>query len=94
LSLVFILRCHELGGICSTHGDMKNAYAILLRRRQGKRPLRRHSRRRKDYLKNGFERNGSCVNCMDRVQQRDLVNTIRNHGVPKYEEFVGQFCDY
>jgi hypothetical protein len=30
-----------MGGACSTHGGMRNAYTIMVGKREGERPLRR-----------------------------------------------------
>jgi hypothetical protein len=41
----------EMGGACSVHGEMKNAYKILVGKPDGKRPRGRHRRRREDNIK-------------------------------------------
>jgi len=40
-----------MGGTCSTHGKVRNAYEILIRNLQGKRPLRRPRRRWEDNIR-------------------------------------------
>jgi hypothetical protein len=40
-----------MGGTCSTHGDGRSVYRVLVERSEGKRPLVRHGRRWKDNTK-------------------------------------------
>jgi hypothetical protein len=40
-----------MNGACSTHGDMRHAYNILVGKSEGKRPLRRHKRRWEDNIR-------------------------------------------
>jgi hypothetical protein len=45
----------NMSGVCSTHGDMKSAYKILVGKTDWKRPLRKHKHRRRcegDNMKN------------------------------------------
>ena len=42
---------NEIDGACSTYGDMRGKYRILVRKPEGKRPLGRPSRRLKDNIK-------------------------------------------
>jgi hypothetical protein len=44
----------EMGGACSTNGEKRNAYRILVRKPEGNRPLGRPRRRWVDNIKNGF----------------------------------------
>jgi hypothetical protein len=41
----------EMGGPCSTNGDKRNAYRVLVRKSKGKRPLGRPRRRWEDNIK-------------------------------------------
>jgi hypothetical protein len=41
----------EMGGACSEHGEMRNAYKILVGKPGGKKSLRRHRRRKEDNIK-------------------------------------------
>jgi hypothetical protein len=38
----------EMGGVCSTHGEMRNEHKISIGKTEGKRPLGRPRRRRED----------------------------------------------
>jgi hypothetical protein len=76
-----------MGRACSTNGEKRNAYRILVRKRQGKRPLGRPIRRWVDNIKmtlieigwDGIDR----INlARDRDQWRTLVNTVMNLRVP------------
>jgi hypothetical protein len=40
-----------MGGVCSTYGEKRNAYRILVRKPEGKRPLGRPRRWREDNIK-------------------------------------------
>jgi hypothetical protein len=40
-----------MGGVCSTNGEKKNAYSILVGKPEGKRPLGRHRRRWEDNIR-------------------------------------------
>jgi hypothetical protein len=40
-----------MGGACSMHGEMRNAYRILVGRPERKRPLRRRMRKWEDNIK-------------------------------------------
>jgi hypothetical protein len=40
-----------MGRICSTHGEKRNAYKILMRKPEGKRPIGRPRRRSEDNIK-------------------------------------------
>jgi hypothetical protein len=40
-----------MGGACSLHGDMRNAYKILVGKPERKEPLGRSNRRRQDNIK-------------------------------------------
>jgi len=43
--MVIISRGVQIGGACSTHVEMRNAYKILVSEPEGKRPLGRPRRR-------------------------------------------------
>jgi hypothetical protein len=40
-----------MGGACSIHGEMRNAYKIFVGNPEGNRPLGRHRFRREDNIK-------------------------------------------
>jgi hypothetical protein len=76
-----------MGRACSTNGEKKNAYRILVGKPEGKRPLGRPRRRLVDNIKvdlREIELDG--VDWIDLAQDRDqwraLVNTVMNLQVP------------
>jgi hypothetical protein len=76
-----------MGGACSTNGEKRNAYMILVGKPEGKRPLARPRRRWVDNIKMNIETiKWDGVDCIDRAQDRDQwrvrVNTVLNLRVP------------
>jgi hypothetical protein len=76
-----------VSGICSTHGEGKRAYRVLVGRPEGKRPLGRLRHRWEDNIKmNLRELRMDGANWIrltqDRVQYRDFVNTVMNLRFP------------
>jgi hypothetical protein len=76
-----------MGGACSTNGQKRNAYRILVGEPEGKRPLGRLRRRWVDNIKMDFREIGwDGLDCIDTTQDRDkwraLVNTVLNLRVP------------
>jgi hypothetical protein len=72
---------------CSTNGEKKNAYRILVGEPEGKRPLGRQRRRWVDNIKihlREIEWDGMdwIDVAQDRDQWRTLVNTVMNLRVP------------
>jgi hypothetical protein len=72
-----------MGKACSTHGENRNAYRILVGKPEGRRPLGRPRRRRADSIKIDFRKIGwvgvEWVNLtQDRNLWRVLVNTVMN----------------
>jgi hypothetical protein len=69
-----------MGGICSTHGVMRNLYNVLVLIEQslGKTPLGRPWRRWEDNI--DLKKKGECVDWIrltqNRIQRRALVNAI------------------
>jgi hypothetical protein len=75
------------GGSCSTNGEKRNAYKILVGKPEGKRPLGRQRRMWVDNIKMDLrEIEWDGADWMDVAQDRDqwkaLVNTVLNLRVP------------
>jgi hypothetical protein len=72
-----------MGRACSTNGEKRNAYRILVGMLEGKRPLGRSRRRWVDNIKMDFrEIEWDGMDWIDLAQNRDqwraLVNTVMN----------------
>jgi hypothetical protein len=72
-----------MGRACSTKGGKRNAYKILMRKPEGKRPLGRPRRRWLGNIRMDLrEMRGDGVDWIDLAQNRDqwkaLVNTVMN----------------
>jgi hypothetical protein len=73
--------------ICSTHGEGRGVYRVLVGRPEGKRPLGRPRRRWEDNIKMNLKETGiDGANwirlAQDRVQWRAFVNTVMNLRIP------------
>jgi hypothetical protein len=76
-----------MGGPCSTNGEKRNAYKLLVGKPEGKRPLGRSRRRwadniRKDLGEVGWGDVDSIGLAKDRNTWRALVNSVLNLRVP------------
>jgi hypothetical protein len=49
-----------MGGACSAYGEGKDVYRVLVRKTEGRRPLRRHRRRWEDNIKTDLQE-AECV---------------------------------
>jgi hypothetical protein len=77
----------EMGRACSTNGEKRNAYRILLGKPEVKRPPGRHRHRWEDNIKMDLREIGwGGIDWIDLAQDRNqwmaLVNTVRNLRVP------------
>jgi hypothetical protein len=76
-----------MGGTCSVHEEMSNAYKIVVVMPEVKRPQGRPRRRwedntEKDFRETGWEGEG-CINLgQNKHRWRVLVNTVMNLWVP------------
>jgi hypothetical protein len=76
-----------MGRACSTNGETRNAYRILVVKPEGKKPLQKPRRRWVDNIKMDLrEIRWDGVDWIDLAQDRDqgraLVNTVMNPRVP------------
>jgi hypothetical protein len=62
---------NEMGGACSTYGDKRGAYRILVRRPEGRRPLGRPRGRWEDNIKMDLQEVGWGMNWMELAQDRE-----------------------
>jgi hypothetical protein len=77
-----------MGGECSSNGEKRNGYRILVGKPEGKRPLERSRRRWVDNIKMDLmEIRWGGMDCIDLAEDRDqwraLVNTIKILRVPQ-----------
>jgi hypothetical protein len=76
-----------MGWSCSTNGEKRNAYRLLVGKPEGKRPLEKLRRRwvdniRMDLGNVGWSDVDWIVLAQDRNRWRDLVNSVLNLRVP------------
>jgi hypothetical protein len=77
----------EMGGPCSTNGEKRNPYRLLVGKPEGKRPVGRPRRRWVDNIRIYLGEVGwgdvDWINlAQDRNRWRDLVNSVLNPRVP------------
>jgi hypothetical protein len=92
--LITLLAClnnqvaeDEMGGPCSTNGEKRNAYGLLVGKPEGKRPLGRPRRRwvdniRMDLGEVGWGNVDWTGVAQDRNRWRAVVNSVLNFRVP------------
>ena len=76
-----------MGGACSTYGEMRGVYKVLLRRHEGKRPVGRTRRRWVDNIRMDLQEVGCWYMdwirlAQDRDRWRTLVSAVMNLRVP------------
>ena len=86
-NIVRVLKSRRRGGSCSTYGERRGVYKVLVVEPKGKRPLGRARRRWEDNIKMDLQE-VVCggVDWIDVAQDRDrwraLVNAVMNLRVP------------
>jgi hypothetical protein len=73
---------NELGGACSTYGERRGVYMVLVGKPEGKRPLGRPRRRSEDNIKMAIQEEGCGVWTVSRDRWRALVSAVMNLRVP------------
>jgi len=76
-----------MGGACSTYGERRGVYRVLVGKREGERPLGRPRSRWEDNIKMDLQEVGfGGMDWIDLAQHRDrwraLVNAVMNLRVP------------
>jgi hypothetical protein len=76
-----------MGGACSTFGEGRGVYRVLMGKPEGNRPLGRPRRRWEDNVRMDLQELGcGCGDCIGLAQDRDmwraLVTAVRNLRVP------------
>jgi hypothetical protein len=79
-----MIKKDEMDTACSTNGDKRNAYRILVGKPEGKRPMGRPRRRWMDNIKMDLKEIGwDGIHWIDLAQDRDrwraLVNAVMNN---------------
>jgi len=78
---------NEIGGACSTYGERRDVYRVLVGKPEGKRPLGRPRRRWEDNFKMDLQEVGcGSMDWIELAQARDrwraLVNAVMSLRVP------------
>ena len=81
------IKKNEMGGACSTYGERRGIYRVLVGKREGKRPLGRPRNRWEDNIKIHLQEVGCGVTdwielAQDRDRRQALVNEVMNLRVP------------
>jgi hypothetical protein len=82
----YVKNKNELGRECSTYGEKRGAYRILVGRPEGRRPLGRPRRRWEDNIRMDVQEVGWGMDWIELAQDRDrwraLVCAVMNLRVP------------
>jgi hypothetical protein len=83
----FLVIENEMGGACSTHGEERGVYRVLVGKPEGKRALGRPRLRWEDNIKMNLQEVGcGGMDLIDLTQDRDrwreLLNAVMNIRVP------------
>jgi hypothetical protein len=82
---MFFYMKNEMGGACSTYGERRGVYRVLVGKPEGESPLGRPRHRWEDKIKMDLQEVG-WVEWVVLAQDRDrwwaLVNAVMNHRVP------------
>jgi hypothetical protein len=86
-SLPYCILRNEMGGACSSDGEGRGVYRVLMGKSEGKRPLGRPRCRWEDNIKMNLQEVGCggmdwIVLAQDRDRWRTLVNAVMNLRVP------------
>jgi hypothetical protein len=78
---------NKMGGACSTYGEGRGVYRVLVGKPEGKRPLERPRPRWEDNIRMDLQEVGcGCVDWIGLTQDRDrwraLMSAVRNLRVP------------
>jgi hypothetical protein len=77
---------NEMGGACSTYGEKRGAYRIVVGRPERRRPFGRSRHRWEDNIKMDLQKVGWGMDWIELAQNRDrwraLVNAVMNLRVP------------
>jgi hypothetical protein len=71
-----------MGGACSTNGEKRNAYRLLVGKPEGRRPLGRPRRKWLDLVEVGWGDVNWIGLAQDRDRWRAIVNSVLNIRVP------------
>jgi len=84
-----------MGGACSTYGEKRGVYRVLVEKPEGKRPLGRPRCRWEDNIKIDLQEMGfECMDWNELAQDRDRCRALVNDDEPSGSLKCGKFLDY